>query len=98
MLRVTGYPSQVGSYVFNYSYTNSADLNAPINVNLNIVGTGLTITWAAVEEAVSYQIEASSDPYTGFEVIGTTGSTSWTGTLAPDRGFYRIRATDIPAP
>ncbi len=98
MLRVTGYPSQVGSYVFNYSYANSADLNAPINVNLNIVGTGLTITWAAVEEAVSYQIEASSDPYTGFEVIGTTGSTSWTGTLAPDRGFYRIRATDIPAP
>ncbi|PKN73586.1 MAG: hypothetical protein CVU50_02395 [Candidatus Cloacimonetes bacterium HGW-Cloacimonetes-3] len=95
-LKVNGYPTQVGTYVFNYLY--NADLSTPANVNLSIVGTSLTITWDEVAGAVSYQIEASADPYSGFAVIGTTGSTSWTGTITLDRGFYRIRATDTPVP
>ncbi len=97
-LKVNGNPAIVGSYVFNFSYAYPADLTAPANVNLSIAGTALTITWAAVAGAVSYQIEASSDPYTGFAVIGTTSSTSWTGSPTLDCRFYRIKSTDIPVP
>ena len=84
----------MGTYQLRYF----SGMEAPINVVLTNSGSSVTITWAAVTGAVSYQIEASSDPYAGFEVIGTTSSTSWTGTSTLDRGFYRIRATDIPVP
>jgi hypothetical protein len=95
-LKIAGYNGRIGPYVFCYAC--SADLSAPGNVNIDVVGTALTIQWNAVSGAVSYQIEASSDPYTGFAVIGTTSSTSWTGSPTLDSRFYRIKATDIPVP
>ena len=93
-LKVVGSEAALGTYQLRYF----SGMEAPINVVLTNSGSSVTITWAAVTGAVSYQIEASSDPYAGFEVIGTTSSTSWTGTSTLDRGFYRIRATDIPVP
>ena len=95
-LKVNGGPVWVYSYAFNYLY--NADLPIPANVNISIAGDVLTIQWDEVSGAVSYQIEASSEPDTDFAVIGTTSSNYWTGTAALNRRFYLIRAMDTPVP
>lgn len=95
-LKVFGSAGSIGAYGF--CYANFADLTAPANLTISFAETTLTIQWNAVAGAVSYQIEASADPFTGFTVIGATGSTSWTGAYDPDRRFYRIRASDSPVP
>lgn len=68
--------------------TSNGDLNTlswePVTSNIN--GTPIIVPL--------YVIEASSDPTTGFSLIGTTNQTQYTlsSSIYPHR-FYRVRAT-----
>lgn len=95
-LKVVGWSGDVGAYGFNYYYT--IPLTPPQNLTVTNSGSNITLNWTAVAGAVSYIIETSSDPYTGFASIGATTTTSWTAIATDTRLFYRIRASDQPVP
>ncbi|MCK4980468.1 MAG: hypothetical protein KAS62_08730, partial [Candidatus Delongbacteria bacterium] len=66
---------------------------SPQNVQIIINGTDVNITWDVVENAGSYQIYSSSDPYTGFSLIGTSMTNSWNGVEGSSKYFYKIIST-----
>jgi hypothetical protein len=75
------------------------DLDPPANVEIQISGDNVIITWDSVTGANSYLVEASDDPYNeeGYtDVTGDgifTGNEEWTGTVTGDKKFYRVRAS-----
>ncbi len=91
-LKVFGYGGSGGAYVFNYSYTTG--LAMPVNVQISRSGSNMILTWNPVIGALSYKIQASTNPYSGFTQIGTTTTTSYTTPATPARRFYRVIAAN----
>ena len=52
-------------------------LDAPV-VTISRVGSGIQLTWADVDGATSYRVEAASDPYGTYTTLGTTTDISYT--------------------
>lgn len=95
-LKVVGWNGDVGAYGFNYYY--SIGLTPPQNVTITNSESNVTVSWSAVPGAVSYIIQTSSDPYTGFVTVGATSTTAWASTNTENYKFFRIRASDQPVP
>ena len=61
--------------------------------------TDITLLWSTVPTAQQYHIYKSSDPYTGFTLVGSTTNTTYTDTNAiiiELTSFYYITADDQP--
>ena len=68
---------------------------APENLTINILATDVSLSWDAVNGAISYIIYSSDDPYAGF-VIDTSGSfteESWSTSIGNMKKFYYIIAS-----
>lgn len=52
-------------------------LDAPV-VTISRVGSNIQLTWADVDGATSYRVEAASDPYGTYTTLGTTTDISYT--------------------
>lgn len=95
-LKVVGCLGDVGAYGFNYYF--GIPLAPPADVTLSVAGSNLTLSWSLVPGAVSYLIESSDNPNSGFAYVGSATGTSWSVPVPAERKFYRIRASDQPMP
>ena len=95
-LKVIGYGGDVGFYGFNYYYTTA--LPTPQNVTMSRTGNTININWNPVPGAVSYLIEVSGNPNSGFQAIGATTAPQWSVISSEPRIFFRIRASTSPVP
>jgi hypothetical protein len=67
-------------------------LDAPV-VTISRVGSGIQLTWADVDGATSYRVEAASDPYGTYTTLGTTTDISYTIQNPTDAmKFFRVIA------
>ncbi|MBN2788630.1 MAG: right-handed parallel beta-helix repeat-containing protein [Candidatus Delongbacteria bacterium] len=74
------------------------DLNSPSNVNISTAGTVATITWNSVDNANSYKIYRTTDPYDNdsFQLVNSTASLYWSTSIsiATKYFYYVIASTD----
>ena len=71
------------------------DMDVPLNVTTEIIGTDIRISWDAVPGATSYKVFTSDDPYGSFTDISGSGifdGTSWSIEYAESRKFYYVIA------
>lgn len=67
--------------------------SSPENISINFTGSDAYISWDAVQNAVSYQIYSSSDPYGTFVYEGETTSTDYiVVNPAENKKFFYIKA------
>ncbi|MBN2790557.1 MAG: choice-of-anchor J domain-containing protein [Candidatus Delongbacteria bacterium] len=75
--------------------TNPVFLNmgSPTNVQISLDAFNVYITWDDVENANTYCIYSSDDPYGIFNYLGTTATNSWSSAIdATTKKFYYIIA------
>ena len=72
-----------------------SQLTAPQNLNVVYNGSAVQLTWDEVENASSYIIYSSTDPYGTFIQEGSSSTTSWEGTASETKKFYQIRASAV---
>ncbi len=79
-----------------YMFNISGQLEAPINVQIQIVGTEVQLSWDNVSGATKYHVFRSTDPYSGFTRItpypAGVGTNSYIDTLTGEKYFYYITA------
>lgn len=67
-------------------------LPAPANLSYTTQGNAVTLTWAAVPGAASYDIEAGSGPGRSDLAVLNTTSLGFSATAAPGSYYVRVRA------
>jgi len=72
-----------------------SQLTAPQNPDVVYNGSTVQLTWDAVDNASSYIIYFSTDPYGTFNQEGTSSTNSWEGTATETKKFYRISASVV---
>lgn len=72
----------------------SETIGIPQNVVSSINTGELTLIWDNVDGATSYIIYSSTNPYTDYEIEGTSPTNSWTGTITENKVFYYIVASN----
>lgn len=72
-----------------------SQLSAPQNPTVVYDGSAVQLSWDAVENASTYIIYSSTDPYGTFTQEGTSSITSWEGTASETKKFYRISASVV---
>lgn len=72
-------------------------LSSPENINVQISGNYLILTWDTVTGAVEYNVYSSDDPYGSFmeDTGGVFNGESWSIAYSEARKFYYIVATGI---
>lgn len=71
----------------------SGQLDAPINVQIQIVGTEIQLSWNAVSGATYYEVWSSTSPYSEFIFEATvTGATNWSESIITENKFYYVKA------
>lgn len=65
-------------------------LNQPV-LSIAVNGDSLELSWEEISGATSYRVEASDNPYSGFELLVTTSNLSYTHSGGSKR-FYRVTA------
>lgn len=81
--------------------TQVSALDAPQNLHLSFTESNVLLAWDAVDNALSYIIYRSGDPYAEDwgDPIAITGSTSWIDLDSADQYFYKVSAsTQAPNP
>jgi hypothetical protein len=75
-------------------FSLSSSLNAPSVTGIVAESSSATITWEAVSGATSYKIYRSVEPYSGFTLLDTTETTSYTdnNVSSGTKYFYYITA------
>ena len=81
----------IGCYEWT-SGTDPYEMAVPGDIVITAGISSALIEWTAVPDAASYKIYRSTDPYAGFEQIGTTGTNSYTDSevLAGRAYFYYV--------
>ena len=76
--------------------TVSGQLASPINVQIQIIGTEVQLSWNVVSGATKYHVFRSTDPYNGFTRItpypSGIATNSYIDTLSNEKYFYYITA------
>lgn len=72
-----------------------SQLTAPQNPTVVYDGSTVQLSWDEVENASTYIIYSSTDPYGTFTQEGTSSITSWEGTASETKKFYRISASVV---
>ncbi|MCK4653795.1 MAG: FG-GAP repeat protein [Candidatus Cloacimonetes bacterium] len=83
--------SESGSAYF-YSET---PFPSPQNIQIEIIGTDVHLSWDAVTGANSYKVYSSDDPYTGFveDTSGSFAGESWSAPIGDIKKFYYVIAS-----
>ena len=83
-----------GTVTLPIKFTVTDMLSTPINVIPNADTNSCSLSWDAVVGATIYNIYRSTDPYSGFLQIGTSGTNSYTDNdvLSGNKYFYQITA------
>jgi agmatine deiminase len=77
--------------------TVTESLSAPLNVRLiSATSSQAVLEWDAVSGASVYRIYRSTDPYSGFSLLNTSGTNNYTDTTvsAGNKYFYYVTAGD----
>ncbi len=63
----------------------------PQNINLEIIGSTLSLSWDSVSGATSYTVYSDTDPYGAFTTSEWTGSNnSWSESITGEKKFYQV--------
>ena len=91
-----------GSYVCEIDGTilsreieiNSGGLEKPENISISIVGNTVVISWNVVENAASYKIYSSNEPYSETWILEQEGitDTTWSQQIVDGKKFYYVTA------
>ena len=65
-------------------------VESPTNLTIAINGNDVLLDWNEVSNIDHYNVYASDNPETGFDVIDTTVNTNWQTTLSSDKKFYKV--------
>ena len=84
------------SYWDNFCINKSQSIGIPQDVDINMSGTNVTVTWDPVPTASSYSIYSSTSPYEEpqnwtLEESGIT-DTTWTEAANGEKKFYYVKA------
>jgi hypothetical protein len=60
----------------------------------SISGDFVMLSWSTAVGAVSYNVYGASDPYSGFELLGNTGTTQWTVPLSAGYSYFQVTAVN----
>jgi photosystem II stability/assembly factor-like uncharacterized protein len=83
------YAGSIGDGVFIRPLSDLEVLGTPVNLTI----TGNTLNWDVVSGASYYRIYRSETPYSGFQEIDTSATSSYEDTNAPgNKYFYRVTA------
>jgi uncharacterized cupredoxin-like copper-binding protein len=95
-IEITSNDPDEPSIIVPVTLTVSQQLNPPINVQIQLNGSSIQLTWDAVSGAISYKVYSSNDPYTGFteDTTGMFNVTSWTTLMAAQKKFYYVKAVN----
>ena len=68
----------------------------PQNIQINVTGTSVTISWNSVENATSYKVYSDTNPNGDFTNLEAevTAETSWTDSASYEKKFYRVAAVN----
>jgi hypothetical protein len=70
---------------------------SPTNIVINSRTAGTSISWTASAGAQSYKVYTCDTPYaafpSGWTLVGTTASTTYTTTPTDAKKFYRVTAS-----
>ncbi|HQO10762.1 MAG TPA: SGNH/GDSL hydrolase family protein [Clostridiales bacterium] len=91
---IFGY-NQIGDSIYGWiKYQISRWMKSPINFCIYYENNCALLSWNEISEITLYKIYRSSDPFSGFEEIGTSTSNSFTDTNlnGSDRYFYHVTA------
>jgi predicted extracellular nuclease/endonuclease I len=69
------------------------ELATPVITSITKEVTGIVITWETVDNANSYKVYGSMNPDSGFEIIETVGTNSYTNNGADNMKFFKIEAS-----
>ncbi len=69
------------------------ELATPVITSIVKEATGIVITWEEVTNANSYKVYGSMNPDSGFELIQTVGTNSYTNDGADNMKFFKIEAS-----
>jgi hypothetical protein len=84
--------NEVKQYIAAYRTAPSPDI--PHNVTINESSGSVTVSWDQSNNANSYIIYHSDDPYTGWVEVDTTADLSWIAPIGTNiKKFYRIVAS-----
>ena len=75
----------------DFTTTGNAMITEPA-VTIARYLNSVSISWSAVPNALSYRIESSTDPYTGFATETTITQTSWNAPNTYPQKFYKVIA------
>jgi hypothetical protein len=83
---------------YNNNYSELSEeiftLSRPENINIEIVNDQIVISWDPVDDATSYKVYYSDNPYSGFyeDFSGIYDGTTWTSQYIYEKRFYRVTA------
>ncbi len=69
------------------------ELDTPVITSITKEVAGIVITWEAVTNANSYKVYGSMNPDSGFELIQTVDTNSYTNNGADNMKFFKIEAS-----
>ena len=85
-----------GGYLFLMWQGYSVVPNIPVNIEISVSGSAITISWDAVTGATSYRVYSSSNPYGTFseDISGTFTGESWTAPTGTAMKYYCVKAVN----
>lgn len=89
-------PSYCGSSIVGEVEGSSIAPVAPENVEIEIIGNDVVITWDEVIGASSYKVYSSDEPYDNFseDLSGSFVGESWSTSIINEKKFYHVTATN----
>ncbi|MCD4796034.1 MAG: hypothetical protein K8R49_02545 [Candidatus Cloacimonetes bacterium] len=93
-IQITSNDPDESSIIVPVTLTVSLQLASPVNVQIQLNGSSIQLSWDAVTGAVSYKVYSSNDPYTGFveDTSGSFAGESWSTSVIIEKKFYRVTA------
>jgi len=88
--------SEFSPFTFGSAITSSQPPAIPANIQIEISGTNITISWEAATGASNYTIYSSDDPYAENWTILESGITNieHTFSVSESTKFYRVTANN----
>ncbi|MCK4655188.1 MAG: hypothetical protein KAU01_12170, partial [Candidatus Cloacimonetes bacterium] len=95
-IEITSNDPDEPSIIVPVTLTVSQQLDPPANVQIQLNGSSIQLSWDAVSGATSYKVYSSNDPYTGFteDTSGSFVGESWSAPIGDVKKFYYVKAVN----
>ncbi len=95
-IEITSNDPDEPSIIVPVTLTVSQQLDPPANVQIQINGSSIQLSWDVVSGATSYKVYSSNDINTRFteDTTGMFNVTSWTTTTVAQKKFYYVKAVN----